>query len=704
MALSYTSDESIKVYPVSTNHQQRTSQYHWHDALFSTKHADERRNTAPAEALHDMITPAAAAPRARRSSLSAFGSSPSMGRASPRGEQSRTRDDEDSSIAFDVISAQHDDAEDGDTLRPSTILFEEDPSATLTKSASPPKASNVLRHKPASSSKPASYTDPLSRLYHVGLDRKLARQQWACMERAKLEQLALMKDQCSFRPELSPLARSIERPKELSPANRAASEACRRRERLAKLQAAQLQKELDACTFKPLTLSAAKLHASALIRRSDIHEELFADDKKRRAFRDDVQGKVVKVLERRFAKAASVRPTAADTHDDESAALTKEEVDAIVFRLLNASIRHAVDDPATRGETFHPKINPVSEQLAEVARQRRETRAALTQDAGAPADGAEVIRRMKDKLAGDRRHVHARLLFEVLADFALEQQRMHNDEAALKRKRSSSSPPMPPPAPPQTSEVVEVVELTPSVLQQAADTVLPCDSQVHTEVSRAISICTQRFRLHHISCRHFSHALLNFTSFTSFTMTHRQPTTQQEEAAAAAAAAATLGTRKPPSSPVASSSDDHEAVVQRLLLKQRRALEQLEDQRLRRANEQLEEEMRDCTFHPEVHAAPARPNLLLTASHNALFRDVAKHDAGQTNTIDVGAVKNKGDSAVRTHHTLHLSEPCGARLVPHPTETRRAPSLPEEAAIGGSRALRELGTQWMREQLASQDF
>ncbi len=198
----------------------------------------------------------------------------------------------------------------------------------------------------------------LSRMYHQAMDRKLARQQWACLERAKMQVLAEAAENCTFKPTLSKYARSIRRPRSLSPHNRAQAELRRRMEWRSAQTALAVEEALRECTFKPLTLSAAKLHASALLHESHLFSKLHAHAKEVQVFKETVVEQAAQMLELKLARKGRPPP----------AALSEEEVRDVVQRLVASGAKIAGDAPVTG--SFRPTVDPKSEALVEERRRR----------------------------------------------------------------------------------------------------------------------------------------------------------------------------------------------------------------------------------------------------------------------------------------------------------------------------------------------
>ena len=200
----------------------------------------------------------------------------------------------------------------------------------------------------------------LSRMYHDAMDRKLARQQWACLERAKLQVLEASRNPCTFKPKLSSYAKAIHRPKSLSPENRAQGEVRRKMEWRSARKAAAIEHDLAECTFKPLTLSAAKLHASALLHESHLFSKLHAHAAEVKVFKENVIEQAAQLLEDKMARKTG---RAAST-----GGLTEEEVRDIVQRLVSGGAKLSI--PAGTQPEFKPTLDANSQAIVEKRRLR----------------------------------------------------------------------------------------------------------------------------------------------------------------------------------------------------------------------------------------------------------------------------------------------------------------------------------------------
>lgn len=721
----------------------------WHENVFPSSQYQQQRSSTrgldPAQSLCDVSGPADVAPRARGASVAL--SPQQQQRLSTSARYSSFQDPNamvfgDSSITFDILSGTTGDDDEGHMCRrpnESTIEFEflsgdtHEPSKQASGSLTKKHHGRGPKNKSTSSGR-RQVGDHLNRLYHVGLDRKLAKQQWACLERAKRTQLEEYDPQCTFHPQLSSLAKSIDRPRELSPEFRASSELQRRTEWRAVRQRDQLQKELEECTFKPLTLSAAKLHASALIQRSDIFETLYSDHKKRQQFREQMQMKAVEEMEKRVLhrrEGASGSPLRDSAYVDTLASnmtpanglrevLTREEVDEIVNRLLHRGIGNFVDDPAARGETFHPQINPTSQRLAEAARnrdpQKNETKAKRS-TATQEYLRDDLVRDAKEKLAHERRKKHAELLFHLLAEQAIASQRARN--AGGEREDISL---------PESAAAICELPLD-SVCAAGVALRLPESLQQHVE--RAIAEC-KRQAFKRVGRSVFVQSLLSFTPFSSVDVTHHRRRSDSQVAPITDATDVVA-----PSKDKERVVPTHQEVVERLLRKQQSSTMRVSEERERLLQERAKAEMKECTFEPIIHAhkvkrAPSRKTvpesatILVERCVEQLDKDAHEHrqqSSRHRQCVVSGSVREL------QHHTLTSDEPAAHTTVmatsrpsyPNGLDEKTMPThafaaamrdvgphglyrdvISEHAALGPPRALQDLGARLMKEQLKAQ--
>ncbi|CUG94123.1 Hypothetical protein, putative [Bodo saltans] len=486
------------------------------------------------------------------------------------------------------------------------------------------------------------YRDPLERLYHVGLDRKLAKQQWACLERAKRRVQDDANERCTFQPQISPYAGSIQRPKELSPEFRATDEVRRKVERVARRQRELAEEEMIQCTFKPLTLSAAKLHASALLDRSHLHENLFEDHKRRQEFRDFLQMEAVKEIEERMLYRRD--PSAERRHNVEKAindetdyaaygglpsrgpnqqrsprdVLTVEEVNAIVERLLHASTHHVDFDPMENGETFRPSINPRSHMIVEEKRLREVDAGGLdnkptittvvvpsshkkdstshhiaNHPVGSHAQEAQIAAARAAHAIERRRH-HAIALFNTLAQRTIETQ----------RKKHTDMPPLS-----LDEAALSACSLPLDALQDTAEILLP--ASLFQEVKRGIWMIATKSGASRINREDFVKCLLQHTNFSSSEVskavaatiiTNPQPSQKRQSKSPG------VEVRTAPPPPLSAEDKDrnHLQLVERLLRKQRIAQERLQQQREEQREEEERRDAKLCSFQPERRSRVGR--------------------------------------------------------------------------------------------------
>ena len=188
----------------------------------------------------------------------------------------------------------------------------------------------------------------LNRLYQNGVQQSQHRKSWAAGERRKI--LQGQERLCTFRPEISAYAQKLERPRELSPENRFRTEMDCREEGLALRRAKAEADELKECTFRPLTLSAAKVEPGSYIRRKDRHTLLFEEA----GARHEVRQRMAELMEVEAAALAK------------KAHLFGDEERAMISRLSRPSERRVSESKVQ----FEPTINPLSERLVADARSR----------------------------------------------------------------------------------------------------------------------------------------------------------------------------------------------------------------------------------------------------------------------------------------------------------------------------------------------
>jgi hypothetical protein len=566
------------------------------------------------------------------------------------------------------------------------------------------------------------YRDPLERLYHVGLDRKLAKQQWACLERAKRRVQDDAKERCTFQPQISSYAESIQRPKGLSPEFRAHDEQRRKVERVARRQRELAEEEMVQCTFKPLTLSAAKLHASALLDRSHLHEDLFNDHKRRQEFREFLQMEAVKEIEkrmlyrrdpsteRRYAESDNKHggdetdyaayggfSTRASHQRSPRDVLTVEEVNAIVERLLHASTHHADYDPAEDGVTFHPAINPRSNMILDEKRLRELNRGSentphttvavptskqstLSQPlqhstaekhppvVGSHAYEAEVASARAASALERRRH-HAIALFNTLAQRTIE----------AERKKHSDEPPLP-----LDDKALSACSLPLEALQSTAEILLP--SSLFQEVKRGLWMLASKSSTSRVNRTDFVKCLLQHTNFSSTDVAKAVAATHDEAKAFPSRGHQSRAQRLPaaakPTSPPGQSEDDvqrsHLQLVERLLRKQRISKERLEQKRDEQREEQELRDAKQCSFQPKLTSRPKK-SMSPPINQSRQLRVAS----GEVNSLSVSRrISVRSGAAEMEHHVPAADE---LRLTPqvtrHDADTAAASTTLRTATI-----------------------
>ncbi|KAG5475549.1 hypothetical protein LSCM4_04131 [Leishmania orientalis] len=139
-------------------------------------------------------------------------------------------------------------------------------------------------------------------MYVEAMRAKVAKQQWVALEKARQEVLeeARRRRDCPFAPRVSPYAARIQRPASLRPENRFGAEVMRRKQWVAKKRQEEVERELQSCTFRPLTLRAARLYsASSECSRTTttVFRDLYAEAESRRVFDRDVKPQLLHQLE-----------------------------------------------------------------------------------------------------------------------------------------------------------------------------------------------------------------------------------------------------------------------------------------------------------------------------------------------------------------------------------------------------------------------
>ncbi|CAC9498985.1 MtQ subunit [Leishmania donovani] len=141
-------------------------------------------------------------------------------------------------------------------------------------------------------------------MYVEGMRAKVAKQQWVALEKARQEVLeeARRRRDCPFAPQVSPYAARIRRPASLRPENRFNAEVIRRKQWLAKKQSEEVERELQSCTFRPLTLRTAQLDPAVIDSPravTTVFHDLYTEAENRRAFERDVKPQLVHQIEER---------------------------------------------------------------------------------------------------------------------------------------------------------------------------------------------------------------------------------------------------------------------------------------------------------------------------------------------------------------------------------------------------------------------
>jgi hypothetical protein len=139
-------------------------------------------------------------------------------------------------------------------------------------------------------------------IYEEAMRAKVAKQQWMALEKARQEVLeeARRRRDCPFAPQVSPYAARLHRPTSLRPENRVQSEIIRRKQWLAKKRQQEVERELQECTFRPLTVRAAQLDPAALAPAEPVvFDALYAEAEERRTFETEVKPQLVQQAEGR---------------------------------------------------------------------------------------------------------------------------------------------------------------------------------------------------------------------------------------------------------------------------------------------------------------------------------------------------------------------------------------------------------------------
>ncbi|RNF06784.1 hypothetical protein TraAM80_03705 [Trypanosoma rangeli] len=286
---------------------------------------------------------------------------------------------------FSFISSQRPDVTE---LTPSTIRYNEDSTTSprnvfsATQSPIEPAREDLQAQlTDVTPSKPTSHEDTLAinstpnaatlqrsrhvDLYDDAMRAKLAKRQWAAVEQMRqmiLEKVKVERE-CPFKPKLSPYAVKIQRPAELAPQNRVYDELMRKEEWRARKRQEHIRRELEGCTFRPLTLRAAKLKSSAHTHDSHVFSELYSHDEERNHFVREVQPYVVEQLERHMLfKNPSNKP------------LPEDKINAVVERLFSCSVVvNPEEGTRRRSQSPSPPFKPtVSVNSARIVAKQRE--------------------------------------------------------------------------------------------------------------------------------------------------------------------------------------------------------------------------------------------------------------------------------------------------------------------------------------------
>ncbi|KAG5501409.1 hypothetical protein JKF63_03222 [Porcisia hertigi] len=150
-------------------------------------------------------------------------------------------------------------------------------------------------------------------MYVEAMRAKVAKQQWIALEKARQEVLeeARRRRDCPFVPQVSPYAARMQRPASLRPENRFKAEVIRRKHWVAKRQEEEVERELQPCTFRPLTLRIAQLDPAAIKPPpavTTVFHDLYAEAEDRRVFERDIKPQLLHQLEKH--QRVSQRPMA----------------------------------------------------------------------------------------------------------------------------------------------------------------------------------------------------------------------------------------------------------------------------------------------------------------------------------------------------------------------------------------------------------
>ncbi|PBJ79189.1 hypothetical protein BCY84_03140 [Trypanosoma cruzi cruzi] len=202
-------------------------------------------------------------------------------------------------------------------------------------------------------------------LYEDAMRAQIAKRQWAAVEqmRQMMLETAKVERDCPFRPQLSSYAAKIQRPAELAPHNRVYNELMRREEWRTKKRQEHIRRELEGCTFRPLTLRAAMLKSSAHTHDSHVFSKLYHHHEEQNHFVREVQPYVVEQLERHMLfKSLANKP------------LPEDKINSVVERLFSHGVVVQPDEVKRRrsqstSPPFKPRVNVNSERI--VAKQRQ---------------------------------------------------------------------------------------------------------------------------------------------------------------------------------------------------------------------------------------------------------------------------------------------------------------------------------------------
>ncbi|CBH17013.1 hypothetical protein, conserved [Trypanosoma brucei gambiense DAL972] len=201
-------------------------------------------------------------------------------------------------------------------------------------------------------------------MYEEAVRGKLAKRQWAAAEQIRqsiLERARIERD-CTFQPQLSPYAKKLHRPSHLAPENRIYEELMRKSEWRAQKQKEHIEDELKGCTFRPLTVQAAKLKSSAHVHDSHIFSELYNHHEEQQYFRDELRPRVVQHLEQQILY-----------KNPSNKIVSENKMSEVVERLISRGAivqadRQRAKSAAISSETFKPAISTKSERI--VSRQQ----------------------------------------------------------------------------------------------------------------------------------------------------------------------------------------------------------------------------------------------------------------------------------------------------------------------------------------------